>query len=253
MNGITENRFSVKRCGTREILGKIAASDVCETVNMLLNERENINMIFAAAPSQIDFLNNFCKCDIDFSRINAFHMDEYIGLDKDAPQGFGNFLYKYLFSKVDFKSVHYLSGDRETVDKTCADYSALLEKYPVDIVCMGIGENGHIAFNDPAFADFNDKKLVKPVMLDEVCRGQQVNDKCFKKLSEVPAGALSLTVPALMCAKYHFCMVPTAFKANAVREMIYGEISEKCPASILRTSKNAVLYLDSDSAAKISF
>lgn len=243
----------IKRCGTREKLGEVSARDVCETVSMLLNEKENVNMIFAAAPSQMDFLYNFCKCNIDFSRINAFHMDEYIGLRKDAPQGFGNFLYKYLFSKVNFKSVHYLSGDKENVLKTCAEYSSLLEEYPVDIVCMGIGENGHIAFNDPAFADFKDKKLVKAVGLDEICRRQQVNDKCFERLSEVPAQALSLTVPALMRAKYHFCMVPTAFKANAVRNMIYGEISEKCPATILRTSENAVLYLDDDSAAEISF
>lgn len=253
MDIITENKFVVKRCGTREMLGKISSKDVCERVRELLSENETVNMIFAAAPSQIDFLDCFCRCDLEFGRINAFHMDEYIGLKEEAPQRFGNFLDKYLFSRVKFKSVHYLSCDKKTPDEACRSYSDLLEQFPADIVCMGIGENGHIAFNDPAFADFSDKKLVKTVELDEICRAQQVNDKCFEKLSEVPHRALSLTVPALMRAKYHFCMVSTSLKAKAVRETICGEISEKCPATILRTSRNATLYLDSGSASGLDF
>ena len=128
-------------------------------------------------------------------------------------------------------------------------YSELLKKYPVDIVCMGIGENGHIAFNDPHVAEFNDSKLVKPVELDEVCRMQQVNDGCFAKLDDVPKTALTLTISALMRADYHFCVVPAKTKAWAVNRTINGEISEECPATILRTKEECYLYCDADSSS----
>ncbi|MEE1043435.1 MAG: 6-phosphogluconolactonase, partial [Clostridia bacterium] len=129
--------------------------------------------------------------------------------------------------------------------------SKLLKENPVDIVCMGIGENGHIAFNDPHVADFNDPKLVKYVELDEMCRNQQVNDGCFAKIDDVPKYAMTLTIPALVSAKYNFCIVPAPTKAQAVKNTVCGEISEKCPASILRRKDNAILYCDADSSAEM--
>ena len=125
----------------------------------------------------------------------------------------------------------------------------MLNEKPIDIVCMGIGENGHIAFNDPPVADFNDPKTVKVVKLDEVCRMQQVHDGCFRSIDEVPTHALSLTVPALMAAKYRFCVVPAPTKANAAKAMLNDAIDEHCPCTILRRTPGSILYLDADSSA----
>ena len=183
--------------------------------------------------------------------MNAFHMDEYIGLAPDAPQGFANFLRAAIFTKVPFRSVNCLDGTAASRDPAaeCARYSQLLRRFPVDITCMGIGENGHIAFNDPPVADFDDPALVKPVALDEICRNQQVHDGCFATLDDVPTHALTLTVPALMHAAQVFCVVPAATKARAVRDTLLGDIRTACPASILRRHPAATLYLDADSAS----
>lgn len=179
-------------------------------------------------------------------------MDEYIGIHPEAPQSFGNFLRQRIFDKVPFKTVNYLNGRAESLEEECKRYSELLLRHPVDIVCLGIGENGHIAFNDPDVADFNDPQLVKVVELDPVCRQQQVNEKCFEAFDLVPAKALTLTIPALLKADWMFCIVPFKNKANAVYNTLYGEISEKCPASILRKKENSCLYLDPESAERIN-
>lgn len=238
----------LKQFNSRGALGAQAAADVAEAVRNLLREKETINMIFAAAPSQIEFLNSFQNDpNVDFSRINAFHMDEYIGLPNDAPQRFGQFLKRYLFDKVGFRSVNYLDGNAADIEAECRRYARLLQEYPPDIVCLGIGENGHIAFNDPAEADFDDPQSVKMVHLDDICRHQQVNDGCFTQLEDVPKAALTLTIPTLIHADYHFCMVPGKTKAQAVHNALYSEISEACPATILRLCRNIVLYVDQDS------
>ena len=176
-------------------------------------------------------------------------MDEYVGLSADAPQGFGNFLKAHIFGLAPFKSVNYIDCTATDPEAECRRYSKLLNDNLTDIVVMGIGENGHIAFNDPGVADFNDKETVKVVELDDVCRQQQVNDGCFKALSDVPTHALTLTVPTLVRAPYLFCIVPAPTKAKAVKETLTGKIDEHCPASILRTQDNAILYLDADSSA----
>ena len=169
-------------------------------------------MIFAAAPSQNDVLLALTEDkSIDWTRVNAFHMDEYVGLPKDAPQGFGNFLSAHIFSLAPFKSVNYIDCTAENPEAECERYAELLKNNPTDIVVMGIGENGHIAFNDPWVADFNDEKWVKVVPLDEVCRNQQVNDGCFAHVDEVPTHALTLTVPTLVRAPWLFCIVPAGY------------------------------------------
>ena len=178
-------------------------------------------------------------------------MDEYIGLPASAPQGFGNFLKNAIFGKVNFKSVNYINGNADDLDAEFARYTKLLTDHPTDIVCLGIGENGHIAFNDPPVADFNDAVLVKAVKLDEICRQQQVNDGCFKTIDDVPTHAVTLTIPALCKGKYMFCSVPAITKADAVKAVLNDEISEKCPATILRKHENACLYCDADSSSKL--
>ena len=237
---------------TRDEMGKAAAAEAAEAIKKLLETKGEINMIFAAAPSQNEFLAALtADKSIDFTKINAFHMDEYIGLPADAPQRFANFLKRSLFDKVPFKSVNIIDCTAPDPEKECERYAALLKEYPCDIVCMGIGENGHIAFNDPHDADFDDPKTVKVVSLDEVCRQQQVNDGCFRSIDEVPKYALSLTIPALIAPEYVFCVVPAKTKADAVKNTLTGPIDESCPASILRRHKNTVLYLDMDSAALV--
>ncbi len=248
----TKDRLACRIYETRAQMGAAAAADIREKILEMLEEREYINMIFAAAPSQNEVLASLIAYrDIPWERINAFHMDEYIGLPAEAPQRFGNFLKRAIFDRVPFKSVNLIDCSASDIDVECARYSKLLADFPVDIVCLGIGENGHIAFNDPGVADFNDKALVKKAELDEVCRQQQVNDGCFASIDEVPKYALTLTVPALTNGKYMFCVVPAATKANAVKATIDRPVTDMCPASILRTHSGATLYCDRDSGAYV--
>ena len=249
MKTFVQDKLQVKIFENRTAMGAAAAKDIKARIAALLAEKAEINMIFAAAPSQNDVLLSLVEDkSIEWNRINAYHMDEYIGLDKDAPQGFGNFLKAHIFGLVPFKSVHYIDITTADPEKEAERYGALLQANPTDIVVMGIGENGHIAFNDPPVADFKDPKWVKPVALDEVCRQQQVNDGCFAKIEDVPTHAMTLTVPTLVRAPYLFCIVPAPTKANAVKETLTGSIDEHCPASILRLQEHAVLYLDDQSS-----
>ena len=250
MKTLQKDLLTVNIYESRTEMGQAAAKDIKAKILELLKTKETINMIFAAAPSQNEVLYALATDrEIPWNRVNAFHMDEYIGLPADAPQGFGNFLREHIFGLADFKSVSYIDMSATDADAECARYSELLKKYPTDIVVMGIGENGHIAFNDPPVADFNDKKMVKPVVLDEICRNQQVNDGCFARLEDVPKTAITLTVPTLFAGDHLFCIVPAKTKAKAVCATLCGEIGEACPATVLRRHKSAVLYLDGDSSA----
>ena len=249
MKVINKDKLEVKIYDTRAEMGKAAAVDISDRIKKLLAEKEEINMIFAAAPSQNEVLAALVEDKtIPWERIRAFHMDEYVGISSDAPQGFAMFLKNAIFDKVPFKSVELINCSAEP-ELEVKRYSALLEKYPCDRVCMGIGENGHIAFNDPHVADFNDSSLVKIVDLDDVCRMQQVHDGCFATIDDVPKYALTLTVPTLARAAYRFCVVPAPTKAAAVRNTVEGEIGEACPATILRVCDGSVMYCDADSAA----
>ena len=178
-------------------------------------------------------------------------MDEYVGLDKDAPQGFGNFLKERLFDQVPLREIHYLDGNSADPEQECTRYAALLEKYPTDIVCLGIGENTHLAFNDPHVADFNDPKIVKVVDLDQDCRLQQVNDGCFNNIDQVPTHALTITIPALFKSSYAYAVAPGDLKANAIYHTLNSEIGETYPSTILRKHTNSILFIDENSAAKL--
>jgi glucosamine-6-phosphate deaminase len=243
--------LEVRVFNDRKELGEGAAGSVAEEIQRLMRERERVRMVFAAAPSQNEFLSSFVRMNIAWERITAFHMDEYIGLEADADQRFGNYLRKRLFEKVPIGTVHYIEPDDSDDEDVCGRYTDLLREAPIDIVCMGIGENGHIAFNDPPVADFNDPRTVKIVELDETCRMQQVHDGCFGSLAEVPTRAVTLTVPTLMSARFLSVVVPGKTKSDAVEKTVLGPISETCPASILRTHPRAILFLDKDSAVKL--
>lgn len=250
MREIKKDKLQVNIYSGRPELGAAAAENLTARIAELLKTKEQVNIIFASAPSQNEFLAELLKKDIQWGKINAFHMDEYIGLHPDAPQGFGNFLKDRLFSQVNCRTVNYLNGNTDPQEE-CKRYSDLLIKYPTDIVCLGIGENTHLAFNDPHVADFNDPLIVKVVDLDQDCRVQQVNDGCFSTIDEVPTHALTITMPALFKSTYAIAIVPGKFKANAIDHTINSEITEKYPSTILRRHDNAILFIDEDSASKL--
>ena len=239
------DKLNVSVYTTREEMGEAAAKEASVAIKTAIAEKGEINMIFAAAPSQNEFLAHLiADKSIDFTKINAFHMDEYIGLPADAPQGFGNFLRRNLFDRVPFKTVNTIDSPAADPEAECRRYEALLKEAPMDIVSLGIGENGHIAFNDPHEADFHDPRWVRLTTLDTVCRQQQVNDGEFASIDQVPTSALTLTIPALVSCRTVVGVVPGERKAEAVRRTIEGPVAESCPASILRRHDDATLFLD---------
>ena len=239
------DKLNVSVYTTREEMGEAAAKEASVAIKTAIAEKGEINMIFAAAPSQNEFLAHLiADKSIDFTKINAFHMDEYIGLPADAPQGFGNFLRRNLFDRVPFKTVNTIDSTAADPEAECRRYEALLKEAPMDIVSLGIVENGHIAFNDPHEADFHDPRLVRLTTLDTVCRQQQVNDGEFASIDQVPTSALTLTIPALVSCRTVVGVVPGERKAEAVRRTIEGPVAESCPASILRRHDDATLFLD---------
>lgn len=248
-----EDHLQVKVLETRTEMGMEAARDVSTKIKALLANQNTVNMVFASAPSQNEFLAALVlEPGVEWDRVNAFHMDEYVGLEEDAPQRFSRFLKESIFDKVSFKEVFYLNNNHSDSNAECQRYAKLLESNPTDIVCMGIGENAHIAFNDPHVADFNDPLLVKVVTLDNVSRQQQVNDGCFARFDLVPQTAITLTVPALLLAKNIYCVVPGKNKALAVYKTLKSSIKEDVPATALRKHRHVILYLDQESASKLS-
>lgn len=250
LNTLQTDLLTTQVYDSRSSMGAAAAAHAARAIREILKTRDHVNVIFAAAPSQNEMLDCLLQEDLDFSRINGFHMDEYLGLPHDAPQTFSHYLTKHIFGKAAFRSVHLIPSAQQAAD-ACAAYSQLLRDYPPDVVCMGIGENGHIAFNDPPVADFHDPALVKAVTLDQICRMQQVHDGCFATLDDVPLQAVTLTVPALMRAKHLVCTVPGQTKAAAVKAMLTGPIGTHCPATALRRHADAAMFLDRESAALI--
>lgn len=233
-------------------MGKASGDAVAAKMREILQQEKDLFIVFASAPSQNEFLETLGQSSgIDWKRVTAFHLDEYVGLPGEAPQNFGRFLRWKLFEKVRPDKVHYINGMAEDLEGECRRYAYLFKDHPFDIACLGIGENGHLAFNDPPVADFHDPQHVKVVELDRTSRLQQVNDGCFQDLDNVPKKAITLTIPAILSAAFIYCMVPASSKAEAVRRTVEGPISTNCPASILRTHNAAVLFLDTDSAQLI--
>lgn len=246
-------KVAVSISSTREEMGIHGAERVVELMKRVLETKDEINMIFASAPSQMDVLNAMlARGDVPWDKVNAFHMDEYIGIPSDADQSFGNYLRVRLFNKVQFKSVNYLDGNAVDTKAECERYTALLRKYPVDICVMGIGANGHIAFNDPGIADFFDPVDVKVNGgLDDVSIGQQVNDGWFATGNDVPKTAYTVTMPALLRAPYIVAVVPDISKAEIIGRFFRERISLELPGTAIRQHRNAWLYLDADSASKM--
>lgn len=206
--------------------------------------------IMATGNSQIQFLDKLVALGgVDWSKVTLFHMDEYLGLSGDHRASFGRYMRERVESRVRPGQFHYLAGDAELPLDECTRYTALLKAQPIDLCCLGVGENGHLAFNDPPVARFDDAHWVKLVKLDDACKWQQVNEGHFPSLEAVPPYAYTLTIPALVSARKVVCVAPEKRKAKPVKALLEGPVSTECPASILRRQPHATLFLDVESTS----
>lgn len=233
-------------------LGAAAAADMSAILRAAIAERGEANVILATGNSQLAFLRALrADARIDWSKVRVFHMDEYVGIDPNHRASFPRFLRDHFLSYVAVREFFPMMGEPDRVEAICEEYEAALRAHPADAVALGWGENGHLAFNDPPYADFDDPVWVKPVALDEVSRRQQWGEGHFDSLEEVPTHAITLTIPALLAAKQVLCIVPEGRKAAAVKACLTEPISPDRPGSVLRRVQHAVLYLDPDSSARL--
>lgn len=252
-NEISVNKLRVVIHPTRAAMGRAAARRAADILRLTLEKQNHARIIVASAPSQNELIAGLASADgIDWSRVTVFHMDEYVGLAAEHNASFRHYQQQHLLARVRPAVFYDIRGELPDAEAECKRYAKLLAAAPIDLVCMGIGENGHIAFNDPPVADFNDSRAVKVVELDQLCRQQQVNDGCFPNLEAVPRHAITLTCPTLFSGREIVCVVPGPRKAIAVRDTLVGEISTRCPATILRRHPSATLFLDAESASHLA-
>ena len=240
----------VRVFASEEDMASAAAAEVNEYLCGIIANQGSAAAILATGNSQIQFLEQLVAIgEVDWNKVTLFHMDEYLGLDGNHTASFRRYMRERVEQKVHPAAFHYLEGDALEPMKECRRYADLLATQPIDLCCLGVGENGHIAFNDPPVADLNDPEIVKIVRLDDGCRQQQHGEGHFPTFDSVPQYALTLTVTALCQAKKMVCLCPETRKAQAVKDALQGPISTACPASHLRTQSHCVLYLDNNSAA----
>jgi glucosamine-6-phosphate deaminase len=230
-------------------LGRAAADEAAAILTRAVADRGVVNAMFATGNSQLAFVAALVD-DADglsWTEATLFHMDEYVGVGPDHPAGFRRWIRERIGDRVGARTVHYIDGLADPATE-CARYAALLREHPLDLCVLGIGENGHLAFNDPPVADFDDPLDVKVVELDLACRGQQVGEGHFPDVGAVPRHAITVTIPALLRARRVIAVVPEERKAVPVRDALLGPVSTVCPASALRTTGNVTLHLDRGSA-----
>ncbi len=246
----TADQLSVRVFATPEELALAAALAAQRCLQEAIVAKGSAAIIFACATSQMKFLEALAKlAGIDWSRITVFHMDEYLGISSEHQASFRRFLRERVIQYVRPRICYYLEGDALLPLDECERYTQLLKQQTIDLCCLGIGENGHIAFNDPDVANFHDPRMVKLVKLDVKCRQQQVGEGFFPHLPAVPQYAMTLTIPALCAAQRMLCIVPDQRKAQAVKDTLQKPVSTACPASILRQQSHATLFLDASSAS----
>ena len=237
---------------SREAAGVAAAQAAARALTELGEARESIGVIFATGASQIETLRALTRIgQIPWDRVSGFHMDDYIGLPVDHPASFGGYLREKLTRLVQMREFLEIDGNAPNPEQTCRDYAKALRAADPQLCLLGIGENGHLAFNDPEEANFNDPEDVKIVHLDRVCREQQAAEGWFKNFAEVPDRAITLTMPALFRVPRLIISVSGKRKAHIMRRTQQEPISTACPSTILRTHPNATVYLDEDAAAQL--
>ncbi len=247
-----QDTLQVEIFSSAEEAGKRAASLVADQLEKSISQKGKANLLLATGASQFAFLDALKETDsIEWDRITTFHLDEYLGLPEAHPASFRKYLKERILDEVKPGQAHFLEGDAPHIEGEIERYEDLIRDHPIDVGCIGIGENGHIAFNDPPVADFNDPKWVKIVELDQACRNQQLGEGWFTSFEEVPTHALTMTIPAIMSCKAISCFVPDKRKGEAVFNTLYGPVSTSCPASILRRHPHAILFLDEEAAVRI--
>ena len=251
MREMPAEHLRVRIFATRELMGQAAAEEVARRIVEAITSTGKASVLFAAAPSQDDFLAALIKhAEIDWARVFCFQPDEYHTLPLDAPQRFDNWLDSRIMSRVKPAAFFRLVPEEGmSVEAIAKRYAELLSKYPLDVSCIGIGENAHIAFNDPPVADFEDPLVVKEVEMDEVCRNQQVHDGAFPHLEAVPRTAVTMTIPAILAAPHISCVVPTVRKAQAIYDSVHAPVSTRTPSSILRRVPGSIMYVDAEGAS----
>ena len=248
---LKKEKLNVKIYETVESMGASAAKYVADALAKAISKKGSANLILATGASQFTFLKELKKMSIEWDKVIVFHLDEYVGMAESHPASFRKYLKERIINEVKPKRAYFLNGDVENVEKEALEYENLLKNHLIDMACIGIGENGHIAFNDPGVADFNDAKLVKIADLDEACKKQQMGEGWFATMEEVPDQALSLTVPAIMNCKAICCVVPGKRKAKIIKDTLEKEISTACPATILRKHDQTIVFLDKNSASEL--
>ena len=244
------DQAQVSVCPSRAELGIAAANKTAELIQAAVEKRGRARIIVATGNSQLDFIGSLVgHAEVPWPQVEVFHMDEYIGLPAGHPASFRLWIKNRVEDKLPLAAVHYIRGDAPDADAEIARYSAMLEEAPIDCAFVGFGENGHIAFNDPPSADFDDPVSMKVVVLDEACRRQQAGEGHFKDAASVPRTAITITCPGLFRADAWICCVPEGRKAQAVRNALTGPISTACPASVVRRHPAAWVFLDADSAS----
>lgn len=246
----TAGKAEVQVFDSKAAAGAAAAAAAAASLQRALQVRQKARLIVATGNSQLETVKSLAQFpNIDWSRIEVFHMDEYAGIPSVHPASFRRWIRAKLVDLVHPGEVHYIEGDAANLQEECARYGRLISNAPIDLCLLGIGENGHLAFNDPHVADFNDPLVMKIVMLDEVSRRQQVGEGHFPTLSDVPQQALTLTIPTLMKSEHIVCSVPERRKAEAVKNALEGPVAPQCPASLLRTHSQTTIFLDIESAS----
>ena len=234
-------------------LARAAADEVAAVLQAAVDDKGVANAMFATGNSQLAFVDQLVNATpgVPWSDVIVFHMDEYVGIGPDHPAGFQRWIRTRIAEPARPRVVHYVDGLADPAEE-CSRYAALLAAHPLDLCCLGVGENGHLAFNDPGVADLDDPLDVKVVELDAACRRQQVGEGHFPDETSVPAEALTVTVPALLRARRVVAVVPDARKAVPVRDALEGPVGTSCPASALRTAASAVLHLEPGSASLLA-
>ncbi len=230
-------------------LGSIAAKIGADKIRDAINLRDKANIILATGASQFEMLGNLVKENLDWSKVTCFHLDEYIGLSESHPASFRRYLKERFSEKVKVNNFFFINGNAEPVSE-CDRLSKIIEQHPIDVAFIGIGENGHLAFNDPP-VDFEIEKPYITVQLDDKCRLQQLGEGWFSDIESVPKSAISMSIKQIMKSRSIICTVLDGRKAEAVRRTLYEDISPDIPASILRLHKDICLFLDEDSASQL--
>ncbi len=244
--------LTIHLCDRSTTLTSDAAQIAHNYLSTLLKTQNQATVILATGNSQLKFLEALIALGgVDWTRVIFFHLDEYLGISAQHPASFRYYLHKNVEKRVNAADFHYIQGDAVEPLAECEVYSQLLRSQPIDLCFLGIGENGHLAFNEPSVASFDETRQIKLVKLENATRQQQVGEGHFSRVEDVPQYAFTLTIPQICQSKKILCLAPEKRKATAVKNMLKLPISPTCPASVLRQQKQAILFLDEDSASLI--